>query len=33
MTVDGVNVFGKSADFVTSKIMGVVGTPVATKFR
>ena len=33
MSVDGVNVFGKSADFVTSKIMGKVGSPVATKFR
>lgn len=33
MSVDGVNVFGKSAEFVTSKIMGKVGSPVATKFR
>ncbi len=33
MSVDGVNVFGKSADYVTSKIMGKVGSPVATKFR
>lgn len=33
MAVDGVNVFGKKTDFITSKIMGPIGTPVATKFR
>ena len=33
MQVDGVPVFGKDADFVTSKIMGKIGTPIATKFR
>jgi C-terminal processing protease CtpA/Prc len=33
MQVDGEPVFGKDADFVTSKIMGKIGTPIATKFR
>jgi len=33
ISVDSVNVFGKGTDFVTGKIMGKVGTPVATKFR
>ena len=33
MLVDGVKVFGKPSDYVSSKIMGPVGTPVATKFR
>ena len=30
MLVDGVKVFGKPSDYVSSKIMGSVGTPVAT---